>query len=45
MKETVRARPTLICERLKEGEENKGGDEIQRFSVERGYRWSFSTND
>ena len=29
MKETVRTRPTLICERLKEGEENKGGDEVE----------------
>ena len=29
MKETVRARPTLICERLKESDENKGGDESE----------------
>ena len=27
MKETTRARPTLICERFKEAEENEGGDE------------------
>ena len=29
MKETTRARPTLICERFKEVEENEGGDEAE----------------
>ena len=29
MKETTRARPTLICERFKEAEENEGGDEAE----------------
>ena len=28
MKETVRARPTLICERLREADENEGGEEV-----------------
>ena len=29
MKETVRARPTLICERLKKSDESKGGDDSE----------------
>ena len=29
MKETIRARPTLICERLKETDENEGGGEAE----------------
>ena len=29
MKETVRARPTLICERLKHADEDEGGDEVE----------------
>ena len=32
MKETVRARPTLICERLKHADGDEGGDEVESHS-------------